>query len=305
MAELLDERVDTVVQLLDERVDACVRHVFAGSGYVLGRFDCPPGAERWGTVNWIGTQPHVVVPDTAVRLAPAGGEPCVSTVNHVLVYDRDVQFRRHLVSAKGDRCTFAIISDPLARELGVEPLRRPPGRPRLRHAWCNASAYAQLQHARTALAGPAPDLLAADEAVLMVLRHAAGAVGQGSAGAAGGPAAQPRAARARRDAVEEVKALLAAQLTRRWTLSELAAAVHYSPYCLARMFRVGTGQSISGYRRELRLRASLPEATRPRADLSGVAAAYEFSSHSHYTRAFRAAFGCTPSQARSCQVLTT
>jgi AraC-like DNA-binding protein len=291
--------------LLDDRVDACVRHVFAGSGYVLGRFDCPPGADRWRTVNWIGPQPHVVVPDTAVRLAPAGGEPYVSTVNHALVYDRDVQFRRHLVSAEGDRCTFAIISDPLATELGVEPSRRPIGRPRLRHGWCSATAYALLQRARAELARPAPDLLAVDEAVLAVLRHAARAVARPTADKDGPRPAQPRAARARREAVEEVKALLAAQLARRWTLPELAAAVHYSPYCLARMFRASTGRPIASYRRELRLRASLPDATRPRADLSGVAAAYGFSSHSHYTRAFRAAFGCTPSQARMRQVLTT
>lgn len=65
--------------LLDERVDACVRHVFTGAGYVLGRFDCPPGAARWASVNWIGDQPHVVVPDTAVRLLPEGGETYVST----------------------------------------------------------------------------------------------------------------------------------------------------------------------------------------------------------------------------------
>jgi AraC family transcriptional regulator len=286
--------------LLDNRLDTCVRHVFAGSGYLLGRFECPPGAERWHTVNWIGPQPHVVVPDTAVRLTPDGGESYVSTVNHTLVYDRDVRFHRRLVSAEGDRCTFAIISDRFAAELGIEPPGRAAGRPRLRHGWCGARAYVLLQQVRSALGGATPDLLAVDEAVLAVLRHAARAVSPATAQ----PTTRARTARARREAVEEVKALLAAQLTRRWTLAELAATVHYSPYCLARMFRASTGRPISQYRRELRLRASLPDATRPRADLSGIAAAYGFSSHSHYTRAFRAAFGCTPTQARTGQVLT-
>jgi len=286
------------VAVLDTWVDGCVRHVFDGSGYVLGRFDCPPDAERWSSVNWIGAQPHVVVPDTAVRLIPDGDESYVSTVNHALVYDRDVHFRRRLVSAEGDRCTFAIISDALAAEMGLEPPPRGVGRPRLRYGSCGARAYALLHQVLAALAGPVLDLPALDEAVLMVLRHVADQMaGQPATGAA-----RPATARARRAAVEQVKTLLAADPARRWTLAELAAAVHYSPYRLARMFRAGTGYPIAGYRRQLLLRASLPDATSPRADLSGVAAAYGFSSHSHYTRAFRQAFGRTPSQARAAAV---
>jgi AraC-like DNA-binding protein len=288
--------------VLDERVDACVRHVFAGSGYLLGRFDCPPGAARWAAVNWIGDQPHVVMPDTAVRLLPEGGESYVSTVNHVLVYDRDVHFRRQVVSADGDRCTFAVVADPLAAELGLDRSRRRAGRPRLRHGTSGARDYALVQAARAALAGDDPDLLAVDEALLAVLRRAAGQVG------AEDPVRAARAGteRAHRDMVEAVKALLATDLPRRWTLAQLGTAVHYSPYRLARVFRARTGYPVAGYLRQLRLRASLPAATAPGADLSTVATAYGFSSHSHYTRAFREAFGHTPTQARrGGQVLTT
>lgn len=291
--------VRTMAAPLDVRVDPCVRHVFAGSGYVLGRFDCPPGAARWATVNWIGNQPHVVVPDTAVRLLPEGGDTYVSTVNHVLVYDRDVHFRRQVISADGDRCTFAILSDPLAAELGLD---RPRRRPRLRSAASSARDYAIVQAAQAALTGGGPDLLAVDEALLAVLRRAAGQVG------AAGPVHDGRASteRAHREAVEAVKALLATDLPRRWTLAQLGAAVHYSPYRLARIFRARTGYPIAGYLRQLRLRASLPSATAPGADLSTVATAYGFSSHSHYTRAFREAFGRTPSEARrGGQVLAT
>jgi AraC family transcriptional regulator len=277
--------------VLDERVDACVRHVFAGSGYLLGRFDCPPGAARWATVNWIGDQPHVVVPDTAVRLLPEGGETYVSTVNHVLVYDRDVRFRRQVVSADGDRCTFAIVADPLSAELGLDRPRRRTGRPRLRHGSSGARDYALVQAARAALGRPDPDLLAVDEALLALLHRACAGVGAT-------PAGRAATERAHREAVEAVKALLAADLVRRWTLDQLGAAVHYSPFRLARMFRAGTGYPVAGYLRQLRLRASLPAATAPGADLSTVATAYGFSSHSHYTRAFRQAFGHTPTEAR-------
>ena len=108
-------------------------------------------------------------------------------------------------------------------------------------------------------------------------------------------------------AVEEVQRLVASAPARSWTLAELAARVHYSPYFLARIFRRLTGYSIAGFRQQLRLRLSLEQALNPAADLSAIAAGYGFSSHSHYTRAFRQAFGCTPSQARagSVQVLST
>lgn len=293
-----------MVGVLDRRVDGCVRHVFDGSGYVLGRFECPPHAARWATVNWIGAQPHVVVPDTAVRLIPDGDVPYVSTVNHGLVYDRDVHFRRRLVSTDGDRCTFAIVSDDLAAELGIEHRQRRIRRPRLRYGSCDARAYAVLHQARAALADPAVDLLAVDEAVLSVLRHVADRVAAPVAPHPTGP--RPATARARRQAVEQIKAMLAADPSKPWTLAELAAVVHYSPYRLARMFRAHTGYPIAGYRRQLVLRASLPDAVARHSDLSSIAAAYGFSSHSHYTRMFRQVFGCTPSQAQAgLHVLTT
>ncbi|MCW6006410.1 helix-turn-helix transcriptional regulator [Micromonospora sp. CPCC 205371] len=293
-----------MVGVLDRRVDGYVRHVFDGSGYLLGRFVCPPDADRWDSVNWIGGQPHVVVPDTAVRLIPDGDEAYVSTVNHGLVYDRDVHFRRRLVSTEGDRCTFAIVSDDLAAELGIERPQRRGRRPRLRYGSCGARAYALLHQAHTALADPAVDLLAVDEAVLSVLRHVTDRVA-GAPQAGSGPS-RPATARARRQAVEQVKTLLASDPSKPWTLAELAAGVHYSAYCLARMFRAHTGYAIAAYRRQLLLRASLRDAAAPGADLSSVAAAYGFSSHSHYTRVFRQVFGCTPSKARAAgfQVLT-
>src|SRR5688572_14971280 len=96
--------------------DQCVRGRVAGSGYVAGTFRCDPESARWRETNWIGDRPHVVLPGTAVRLLPDRGEPYVSTVNNLVVYDRDVHYRRQLVSAEGDRCTFLAVEEPLADE---------------------------------------------------------------------------------------------------------------------------------------------------------------------------------------------
>lgn len=248
--------------------------LFTGSGYVLGRFECPPDAERWRSVDWIGPQAHVVLPETAVRIGAEHGETDVCTANEVVVYEGDTYYRRALVSPEGDRCTFLAVGDELAEEL------RPPGPAPIHHRACPAAAY--VAH-RRALARLGSDPLALDETLLAVLALIMGTPYQ----------------RTRSSTVDAVKALIAADPVRRRRLAELAEAVHYSPFFLARMFRSHTGHAIARYRRDLCLRQSLPFALEAGADLSRIALRFGFSSHSHYTQAFRKAFGCTPSQART------
>ncbi len=97
--------------------------------------------------------------------------------------------------------------------------------------------------------------------------------------------------------VDAVKGLLAGAPTRVWTLAELGAAVHYSPYFLARMFHRHTGYPIARVPPAAVPAAVVAPGAAAGADLSRIAAEHGFSSHSHYT-GVPAAFGCTPSQAR-------
>lgn len=99
------------------------------------------------------------------------------------------------------------------------------------------------------------------------------------------------------DRIEAAKVHLASRLAERVTLAELARAVHTSPYHLARMFRQRTGSPIHRYLNRLRLRAALERLADAR-DLTGLALELGFSSHSHFTDAFRREFGCPPSRAR-------
>jgi AraC family transcriptional regulator len=270
----------------------CSRLLFRGSQYRLGEFTCPAGADRWRRANWIGDEPHVVFPGTAVRIIVDGSEPHVCTANDVLVYAADTHYRRELVSTAGDHCLYVAVSFPLAEMLAL-PLRPRPTP--LRYGPYPARRYAMAQLIRVAVGRAEVDPLRLDEAMLSLLSAAAAT-----------PWTVPHAASpAHRAAVEEVQRLVASAPDRQWTLATLASRVHYSPYFLARLFRRLTGSSIAGYRQQLRLRMSLEQALHPAADLSAIAAGYGFSSHSHYTRAFRRAFGCTPSQARSGHVLTT
>lgn len=55
------------------------------------------------------------------------------------------------------------------------------------------------------------------------------------------------------DQVHEVQDLLAAQLDQKWTIPDLAEAVHTSPRNLTRLFRKHTGLSIGEYQKQLRI----------------------------------------------------
>lgn len=108
---------------------------------------------------------------------------------------------------------------------------------------------------------------------------------------AAAPAAPPAWLRAARDAIRECSddAL---------SLAELAAQSGRHPVHLAREFRRYFGTSVGAYRRHVRLERA-EAMLRTSAEVTEVALACGFASHSHFCRAFKAAYGLTPSQFRT------
>jgi AraC-like DNA-binding protein len=100
------------------------------------------------------------------------------------------------------------------------------------------------------------------------------------------------------DRAEAAKNYLAGRLGERITLDEIARGVHASPFHLARVFQERTGVPVHRYLTLLRLRASLERLADGANDLTALALELGFSSHSHFTDAFRREFGRTPSDAR-------
>ncbi len=97
---------------------------------------------------------------------------------------------------------------------------------------------------------------------------------------------------------EAAKTYLASRLSERITLDEVASAVHASPFHFARFFHRQTGVPVHRYLTRLRLRASLERLADGANDLTRLALELGFSSHSHFTDAFRNEFGLTPSDVR-------
>ncbi len=132
----------------------------------------------------------------------------------------------------------------------------------------------------------AVDGLEADEAMVSLLRLAFGA-----APARVGSGAATRL-------VNRTKEYLAAHAERSPQLSEIAREVGASPAHLTTVFRRSEGMAVHRYLAQLRLSralVALPDAD----DLTTLALDLGFASHSHFTFAFRRAFGCTPSSFRA------
>ena len=97
--------------------------------------------------------------------------------------------------------------------------------------------------------------------------------------------------------IRRTKEFLEANLTRRLLLPDIAAAVHVSPAYLTDLFSRVEGLSLHQYLMQLRLGRALVELPHT-VDITTLALALGFSSHSHFSFVFRRAFGSSPSRFR-------
>ena len=106
------------------------------------------------------------------------------------------------------------------------------------------------------------------------------------------------------DLTEAARRLLALHHTRNLSLAQIAASLETSAFHLCHVFRRVHGTSIHRYRTDLRIRRAI-ERLSSEADLGRLACELGFSTHSHFTAAFRRAFGATPSAVRSAMAQAT
>jgi AraC family transcriptional regulator len=100
-----------------------------------------------------------------------------------------------------------------------------------------------------------------------------------------------------RGLIRRTKEYLEANLASPIRLADVALAVGASPAYLTDVFRRVEGIPLHRYLTQLRLARGLIELQHAH-DLTALALGLGFSSHSHFSAAFRQAFGCTPSKFR-------
>jgi AraC-like DNA-binding protein len=99
----------------------------------------------------------------------------------------------------------------------------------------------------------------------------------------------------RQKLVDRAKLVLSCDLGRRWTLAAIAADVGVSPVYLTQVFQQVEGLPLYRYQLQLRLARAL-DLLGDYVDLTRLALDLGFSSHSHFSAAFKRAYGQTPSE---------
>jgi AraC family transcriptional regulator len=235
------------------------------------------------------TETQLVFPYRGVYVRRLGRDEAVAEANQALFFNAAESYRvRHPVSG-GDASLTLIISESELRELAPSALLRDGAalafrRQRLRIDPRAQALVALLRHSlRQNIAEP----LEAESLALTLAQRAMGPRTTHAAGASAG----------RRRLADRVKLLLSTDLSRRWTLAEIAAEVGGSPVYLTQVFKQVEGLPLYRYQLRLRLARAL-DLLAQYDDLTELGLDLGFSSHSHFSAAFREAYGRSPSEFR-------
>jgi len=235
------------------------------------------------------TTTQLVFPYRGVYVRHVGHDQAVGEANQVLFFNAFEGYRISHPVPGGDASLTLVISEAMLRELapgsflrdGANVLFRPP---RLRIDARTQALVALLRHSlHQKIAEP----LEAESLSLTLVRRALGRRTTHVPGATFG----------RQRLVDRVKLVLASDLARRWTLAEIAAEVRGSPVYLTQVFQQVEGLPLYRYQLRLRLARAL-DLLALYDDLTEISQDLGFSSHSHFSAAFREAYGRSPSEFR-------
>ena len=232
---------------------------------------------------------HMVFPYRGIYVRHLGGDDAVAEANQVLFFNAHEGYRVSHPVPGGDASLDLVVSEPILDELSPRSLLRETGGVAFRQQRLRIDPRAQalaalLRHSlRTNIAEP----LEAESLALTLARRALGPR----------TAHTPAASAVRQRLVNRTKMVLATDLTRRWTLAEIAAEVGHSPVYLTQVFQQVEGVPLYRYQMLLRLARSL-DLLSQYDDLTSLSLDLGFYSHSHFSTAFKQTYGRSPSAFR-------
>jgi AraC family transcriptional regulator len=232
---------------------------------------------------------QLVFPYRGVYVRHLGHNQAVAEANQVLFFNAAEGYRISHPVPGGDGSLTLVISEPQLHEIAPPSSLRDGAMLAFRQHRLRIDARAQalvalLRHSlRQNIAEP----LEAESLALTLVQRALGPRTTHAAGASIG----------RQRLVDRVKLVLASDLARRWTLAEIAAEVRGSPVYLTQVFQQVEGLPLYRYQLRLRLARAL-DLLGQYDDLTALSLDLGFSSHSHFSAAFREAYGRSPSEFR-------
>ena len=243
------------------------------------------GACRHRSPSECAAATHLVFPYRGAYVRHVGRQDAVAEANQVVFFNRDQEYAISHPVGGGDACLSVSIGDDLLAELapteqledgGLAVFRRPARS-------LDPQAQALAAQLRRGLARGAFEPLQAETLALGLVRRALGERASHARAASYG----------HRKLADRAKLVLASDPARRWTLAEVAADVGVSPVYLTQVFAQVEDAPLYRYQLRLRLAAALDRLADCE-DLTGLALDLGFSSHSHFTAAFRKLHGRTP-----------
>lgn len=232
---------------------------------------------------------QIIFPYRGTFVRHLGEEKAVGEANQVMFFNAMEDFHISHPVDGGDACLVLEAEEGLLRELAPKALLRDGGafafrQQRLRIDPRAQALAAMLRHSlRLGIAEP----LEAESLALTLVQRTLTPSATHRAGAS----------RGRQRLADRAKIVLASDLKRRWTLAEVAKEVGCSPVYLTQVFRQVEGLPLYRYQLRLRLARAL-DLLAQYDDLTALGLDLGFSSHSHFTAAFREAYGRTPSEFR-------
>ena len=249
---------------------------------------CQGSCRHQGTEEF-ATSTHLVFPYRGVFVRHLGSDQAVAEANQVLFFNAAEGYRvSHPVSG-GDASLDLVLSESVLREMAPRPCLREGPALAFRQQRLRIDPRAQVLMAllRHSLRENIADALEAESLALTLVQRSLGPRTTHRPGASAG----------RRRLVDRTKLVLTSDLARRWTLSEIAAEVGGSPVYLTQVFQQVEGLPLYHYQLRLRLARAL-DLLAQYDDLTALGLDLGFSSHSHFSAAFRDMYGRSPSEFR-------
>jgi len=232
------------------------------------------------------TATELVFPYRGAYVRHVGQQQAVAEANQVLFFNRGEGYRISHPVEGGDASLSLFISPSLLAELSPVSLLTDRSEPsfkgqRLRIDTQSQALLATLRHRlRQGIASP----LEGETLALRLVEHTLGPRTTHTAGGSEG----------RQRLVDRAKLVVASAPERRWTLADVAAEVRCSPVYLTQVFQQVEGIPLYRYQLRLRLARAL-DLLDEYEDLTQLSLDLGFSSHSHFSAAFRETYGKSPS----------
>lgn len=247
---------------------------------------CPGGCRHKSAEECV-TSLHLVFPYRGVFQQHAGKSDFVAEPNQLLFLRPDTPYKISHPVAGGDACLSMTIAPEFFDEIshGTESPTKSNSQEQRRGI--DPRAQALLAILRHSFNNSIIELVEAETLALTLLRRSLGEQ----------TSFRVTARQNLQKLVDRAKLVLSSDPARNWSLSEIGHEVGVSPVYLTQVFQKVEGMPLYRYLTRARLNRAL-DVLGDNPDLTELALDLGFSSHSHFSTAFKKTFGSSPSEFR-------